>query len=279
MSASGPSKYCPRCETALPLSAPYCDVCGYQFMPYSDPTPQSTNYGYGSNYGPPPQYIGQMASERWPLSRPSYPPPGGPGYPQQWPPGYGYPYAPDAAPPRGSVVGKLVALVLVLVVLVGGGAAAWFLYLSPSHSNSPLFDRHGLPSNVPLPNNLTFVTNTSYSATNSRTNVTATLDEWGWKAAGINAAAIAQFYRDQMAGQGWTSIRSQTAQNGDQEVIGCQGVEILLIGANDNHLQLSDNQGNPGPIVTAPSGGSALGIILISTNDLQAATRACTESF
>jgi len=262
MSAGGPSKYCPRCDTALPLRAPFCDVCGYELMnPYTSAAPQGTHYGS-------PYYQGQHAPGSWPQGQPGYSWQGQPGYPYQGPPDLSYPSAPDTAPPRRGIVGKVIVLLL-LVIVVSGGAAAWYLYLSPNHSNSPLFDRHGAPGTVPLPNSLTFAAKASYSRTNFTTNVTATEDEWGWKVAGSDPATVAQFYRANMPGKGWTGINSQTMKTGGQEVIGCQATQALIIEAGSGVVQISDDQGNPGPKVTAPAGGSALGIYLISTNNLK----------
>src|SRR5262249_44734530 len=149
-----------------------------------------------------------------------------------------------------------IALVLMLVVLAGSGVAAWFLYLSPNHSNSPFFDRHGVPASVPLPNNLTFIIHTSASQTNATTSQTLTADEWGWKVDGSDPATIIEFYRDQMPGAGWTNIRSQTVKNG-LVIFGCQALQVLEIGLGSTGVVLNDSQGNLGPIVSAPAGGSA----------------------
>ncbi|HEU5366933.1 MAG TPA: hypothetical protein VFU69_00650, partial [Ktedonobacterales bacterium] len=198
-----------------------------------------------------------------------------PGYLYQGQPDYGYPYGPGTALPSKNTIGKRIALVLMLVVLAGGGVAAWFLYFSPNHSNSLLFDRHGVPASVPLPNNLTFVITTSTSRTNAAANQTLTADEWGWKVAGTDPATVARFYRDQMPGTGWTNIRSQAARNG-LIVLGCQALQVLEIEVGSNGVVLNDNQGNPGPIVPAPSRGSALGIFLLTTNSSTVEQRVCS---
>lgn len=282
MSAGGPSKYCPRCDTALPLRAPYCETCGYQFYVSPGSAPQATQYG--SSYGPP-QYAGQRDSGSWSQAQPGsapqgwsgYPPQSQPGYPYQGQPDYDYPYDPGAVLPPRSNAGKIIAVVLMLVVLVGSGAAAWYFYLRPGPSSSPPIDRHGVPDSVPLPDNLTFDIDTSASQTNPTTNQSLTADEWGWKVADSDPATIAQFYRGQMPGKGWTSIRSQTTENGHQIVYGCQAMQVLLIEVGSDAVQLNDSQGNPGPKVTAPAGGSALGIFLLTTNSAQVEQRLCAN--
>src|SRR5690348_12975243 len=44
-----------------------------------------------------------------------------------------------------------------LLLLLGALAITWLLYLSPIHSASPFFDRHGLPKDFLLPDASTFV--------------------------------------------------------------------------------------------------------------------------
>src|SRR5215471_2370097 len=74
MSAGGPLKYCPRCNTALALSAQRCDTCSHQFYLSPGSIPQDTRYG-------PSPYAGQQASGSW----------------RQGYQGFGYPNAPVAA--------------------------------------------------------------------------------------------------------------------------------------------------------------------------------------
>src|SRR5579885_3562773 len=71
MSFGGPTKYCPRCNTLLPVQATVCSTCGLQF---------SAPSGQGSGYGAAP-YGGQSGPSGWPQSQPAgYPPPAQPGY-------------------------------------------------------------------------------------------------------------------------------------------------------------------------------------------------------
>ncbi|HLW00179.1 MAG TPA: zinc ribbon domain-containing protein [Ktedonobacterales bacterium] len=266
MSFGGPSKTCPRCNSVLPASATFCGTCGLQFSAPAAPSAPPyapTQYAGGSGY--PPQ------------SGPSYPPPSGPGYAPQGAPGYpppaqpgyagypapgqppypgGYP-APGAPPAKKGGAGRAIILVLVLVVLVGGGAAAWFLYLNPAHPGSPLFDRHGLPSNVPLPNGTSF-SGLQKTFTSSQDNVTVSANAWGWTVSGSNAVTVQKFYQDNLSSNGWTKIHPLNGDNGEKDVYGCQSNQILIIGASDTKLEATDSNGHVTDTVTAPSGGSAL---------------------
>lgn len=252
------------------MSNPYGQQPGYPQQP-----------GGWSQPGQPGGYPPQQQQGGWPSSPQGYPPsqPGGwpqqqPGYPpaqQQagWPP---QSYAPQPPPKKGS---GMIILIVVLVVLVGGGAAGWFLYLSPSHSNSPLFNRHGVPSNVPLPNGLTYDSQNSISSTDSQTNITINGTEWGWKVSGSSPTDVQQFYVNNLPGKGWTNVKSTTGRKGDKQVTACQGSNVLAIDAADQ-VELTDSQGKTTSTVTAPAGGAALGIAVITSSNPQVLTLLCT---
>jgi hypothetical protein len=158
---------------------------------------------------------------------------------------------------RGS---GLIILVVVLVVLVGGGAAGWFLFLSPGHSSSPFFDRHGLPSSVPLPSSV------SFDSTQTSTDQTSSGTQWIWLVNGQNAATVGQFYASNLPGKGWSSPKSFPSDNGDVLQISCQGSQVLLIGTTDKSDKITDAQGKERTVV-APSGGSVLELDLGQIKD------------
>jgi hypothetical protein len=188
--------------------------------------------------------------------------------PPQGQPGYGAPYGAPVPPPypggaypppaKKGGAGRAIILVLVLVVLVGGGAAAWFLYLSPGHAGSPLFDRHGLQSNVPLPSNVTFVLNKSVASTDPQSNITVNVDAWGWTVTGSNPASVKQFYIDNLAKNGWKSVQTINDTDTEKDISACQGSQVLFVGANSKKFDLTDKDGKVTNTITAPSGGSAL---------------------
>jgi hypothetical protein len=279
MSFAGPSKTCPRCNTVLPAQAPFCGTCGLQFPASAPPSAPAGGYGptqYAGQGGPggypPPAQPGGYPPQGQPgyppQGQPGYPPQGQPGYPPQGQPAYGafgapgqppYPagYAPGAPPKKGGA-GRAIILVLVLVVLVGGGAAAWFLYLSPGHAGSPLFDRHGLQSNVPLPSNVTFVLTKSDTSTDPDTNTTVSGQAWGWTVSGSNPASVKQFYIDNLAKNGWKNVQTINDTDTEKDISACQGGQVLFVGANSKKFDVTDKDGKVTDTITAPSGGSAL---------------------
>ena len=267
MSAGGPSKYCPRCNTVLPVQSPFCGNCGYQFNLNPGSAPQGANYG--ASYGPP-QYVGQNAPGGWPQSQPAYPPQGQPGYPPPGQPGFGYAAAPVATQQKkGGCAGKLVALVLVLVV-VGGGAAAWFLYLNPSRCSGPLFDRHGLQSNVPLPSGCAFDSHPA-TQTDSESGASFSGDSWTWTVNGSDPTTVQQFYQDNLKGNnGWTKITPSTDKDtGEKDITACQGNQLLIVGAGAK-LEITDSSGKTTRTLNAPPGGSALGVALLTATNNKA---------
>lgn len=263
MSAGAPSKYCPRCNTVLPLQSAFCGNCGYQFNLNAGSAPQGANYG--SNYGPA-QYVGQNAPGGWPQGQPGYPPQGQPGYPPPGQPGFGY----QAAPPKKKGgAGKFIALLLVLVI-VGGGAAAWFLYLNPSKCSGPLFDRHGLQSNVPLPSGCAFDAHPA-TQTTSESGATFSGDTWTWTVSGSDPTTVQKFFEDNLKGSnGWTKITpSDDKSSGQKNVTACQGSQLLIIAAGTK-LDITDSSGKTTRTLNAPSGGSALGVALLNATNNKA---------
>jgi hypothetical protein len=273
MAFAGPSKTCPRCNSVVPASATFCGTCGLQFP--ASPAPEAPPPGSfaPTQVGAPPAPAG------WPQSQPGYPPPGSqPGYPGQpgsYPPpaqpgfgAYGAPGQPAypgvfpppvATPPKRGRAGLVIVLVVVLVVLVGGGAAAFVLLHGASNTNNPLFDRHGLQSNVPLPNNTTYVLKKSYNTTDTQTNATITADAWGWTVGGTNPTAIEQFYTLNLPKNGWKQLQLIPSGNPtEHDLSACQGGQVLIIGASSTKFELTDSNGKVTDTVTAPSGGSAL---------------------
>ncbi len=216
----------------------------------------------------------QPAQPGYPSSQPGgYPPQQPGGFPPQQPGGWPQQQGFAPGPQTQKKSSGLIILVVVLVVLVGGGAAGWFLFLSPSHSNSPLFNRHGVPANVPLPNGLTYDSQTTASQSDS--GITLSITEWGWQVSGSNPAAVQKFYTDNLPGKGWTNVKAQTGSSGDQQVSACQGSNVLSVDIADK-VELTDANGKTTSTVTAPSGGAALGIAIITSNNSQALALFCS---
>jgi hypothetical protein len=170
---------------------------------------------------------------------------------------------------RGGATKWLVAL-LALVVVVGGVAAAWFFYLSPSRCSGPLFDRHGLQSNVPLPANCAYKDQRTFSsAPNASPQVTA--DEWFWTVDKSDPTAVQQFYESNLANNGWSEkhpsgLGSSTPDVKD--IYACQGNQLLFLETAPS-IPVTDNQGNTVFTLQAPAGGAALAIALTTSQSLR----------
>lgn len=259
MSFSGPTKYCPRCNTLLPAQAPFCGTCGLQFSAPSGPGAGSAPYG------------GQGAPGGWPQSQPGYPPPAQPGY-GGYPPGQPGPagYAPAAfAPPsKKGGSGKLIAIILIVVVVLGGAIGGFFYLRGHTTSpSSPLFDRHGLPGNVPLPDGVTFKLQQTVTSQQGEVD-----DEWFWTVDSPNdPATVQKFYQSNLPSNGWTHVQT-LGSSSEHIVIGCQSNQIVgaLI---DTSVPVQDGQGKTTSTITAPSGGSALEIAM--TSDTKAVLSTC----
>ncbi len=243
MAVSGDSKICPRCNTVLPAAAAFCGNCGYQL-------------------------VGPQQSDHQPTYQHGDEPRGGRGFVPPHPPApAGYSTAPGVAPLKRGRAGKWIAALLALVVVVGGGSAAWFLYLSPSRCSGPLFDRHGLQSNVPLPSNCTYKSRRTFrSAPSVVPQVQA--EEWFWTVdKPNNVSAIQQFYDDHLASNGWVQKHPSELSSSDpnaKAIYACQGNQALFIKAAPK-IPVADNRGNITFTVEGPPGGSALAMALTSS--------------
>jgi hypothetical protein len=278
MSASEPSRQCPRCGTLLFEDMPFCRACGWQFAPAAS--------GMAASSAPPSEYIpfdGADLADELPMGQPDFPPQQPSGYfvPNQisygpatqlaWPPplpsGYvplnqtspaGYMPAPVVAAPARRGKTLLLIGVIVLLLVAAAGGILLHLHSTMSTSTTPIFDRHGLQGDVPLPDN------TAFQYKHTVTQGTLTADEWIWKVNKSEPASIQEFYQTHLPQNGWTHI--QTIQGDTLGVVGCKSEQVLVIGIS-KHLHDSDSSGTS-TITDAPTGGSALGIALTSNQAL-----------
>lgn len=258
MSVSGSTHMCPRCHTRLPAPASFCSACGLSFSVSNDDATRSSGPGNPA---------------RWPSQSRS----GSPAVGQAGPGSSPGPVAVPSRKARKGGAGKIIVLALVLIVLVGGGGAAWFLYFSPGHLSSPLFDRHGLQSNVPLPDGASFANvKQTYSAPDPQAHTTIRADTWGWTVSGSDAAAVQRFYQENLPSQDWTRVKLAGANDEKiWQVTACQGNQVLLVVIKGEELAVSDRVGRVVGTITPPRNGSALFIELVSSP--QAAQNVCTD--
>ncbi|HLW02791.1 MAG TPA: hypothetical protein VKT82_29315 [Ktedonobacterales bacterium] len=278
MASSGDSKICPRCNSVLPASAAFCGDCGYHLAEPPEPPPQAAPNPLDDA---PTQRIRPDAAGANAASQ-SNEPQQGDTFPNQ-PAGYAaqnqsdYPPAPPpppeyagamARPPaRKNSAAKWIGGLLALVIVIGALAAAWVLYLSPSHTDSPFFDRHGLQSNVPLPGQSTFMVQKSLSRTDPTTNTLVSADSWAWTVTGSNPTAVQQFYQQNLPKNGWGKFRTFTGQNGESDLTACQGNQVLIVGVGKKIVVTNEN-GKVTNTIIAPHGGAALATELSSSKEL-----------
>jgi hypothetical protein len=151
---------------------------------------------------------------------------------------------------------------VVAVVLVGGGIGGFLLLRHPSTtSNNPAgasVDRHGLETNVPLPNNITFVLKDSPSrkiqAPAPVGTVSLSVNRWLWVVAGSTPTAVQQFYTQNLPGSGWSKL-VPSSNGSDKGVTACQGTKQALF------IDVATKVTPPGKApISAPAGGSLLSI-------------------
>lgn len=198
------------------------------------------------------------AAAAWPVSQSATPPSGfQPQAPAQFsappagfatpaPTAYGVPgvgslppaqFPPAAEPPkrRGFLsrpAGKIVLVVLVLLV-IGGGVGVFFIVRGLGASTAA-----GLPSNIPLPTNSTFVKKVDQT--------------WYYTVANTTSQQIQDFYLTQLPQKGW-SEPNILGSTGSTVVISCKSNQEIII--------VSDASASLGG-VAPPGGGVVLKIVL-----------------
>jgi hypothetical protein len=286
MAISGDSKICPRCNSVLPATASFCGDCGYHFAAQPGPAPQaapspqddaptqhirpdatSVRNTAASQYSERNAAEGAPQGDAFTDQKAGDEVSGQPGYQPAPPPPPEFAGYVAQPPARKGGAAKWIGGLLALLLVIGVLAAAWVLYLNPSHTNSPFFDRHGLQSNVPLPSQSTFMVQKSLSRTDPTTNTMVSADSWTWTVPGSNPAAVQQFYQQNLPKEGWGKFRTFTGQNGESDMTACQGDQVLIVGVGKRIVVTNEN-GKVTNTITAPNGGSALATELSSSKEL-----------
>lgn len=246
MSLSGPTKACPHCNTLLPAQAAFCGSCGLHFSAPSGPAAASASSG-------------PAAPGVWPQSQPTAQAPVQPqqpamsGYPLPGQPGAAG-YAPVAAAPRPmrGIPGKLLAVILVAAVLTIG--IPGYIILGGHGGSGLLADRHGMPSNVPVPSGATFKVSTDVSGTK----------EWYWTVDSPNTpTALRDFYQSNLSSNGWTKIQTD-GDASDYDVSGCQDNQLVFVSMATFAIDVHGAQGSDPRTISGPPGGSAMRILVSS---------------
>ena len=241
MTSSGPTKNCPRCNAVLPAQATFCGACGWQFSAPASPA--------GAPAGGQPTIQAPVQPQQ--PAMPGYPLPGQPDAAS---------YAPVAvapAPRRGISI-QLLAIILIAAVLTIG--IPGYLIFDGHGGSGLLVDRHGLPSNVPLPSGATF------KLFHDLSNSSGVEKDWYWTVASPNdPASVQTYYQTNLASNGWTHLRLR-GSDGDYEVTGCQGHQGIYVAMNGS-IEVTDAQGSDPHTIPAPAGGSALEILVGSQPD------------
>lgn len=160
------------------------------------------------------------------------------------------------APQKG--ISKPLLAILVVAAVLTLGIPGFLIF--GAHGSSLFVDRHGLPSNVPLPSGATF------KLVHDLSDSSGTAKDWYWTVdSPNNPAALQNFYQSNLSSNGWTNINTRGSGN-DYEVTGCQGNQAIYV-AMSASLDVTDAQSSDPSTITGPSGGSALEILVGSQPD------------
>lgn len=161
---------------------------------------------------------------------------------------------------------RLLSLALILVVIVGA-SALWTFYLSPNHTTSPFYDRHNLPSYVPLPEGLMF--QESYSCQLALPNCDETTT-WAWTSPQPNNPHVLYvFYSNALSKDGWGRIRGAEISTGPSflghtmGIFACHGSQSLDVESEDGASQLLPHRSTLLPV---PAGGAILFVALTNAD-------------
>lgn len=169
----------------------------------------------------------------------------------------------------------VVAVILGICLIFG---VFWFVYLSPNHAHSPFFDRHGLPSTMPLPDNVSFNFAQDVPVSTGLFSPSILFHQSVWLAQGQNATSVQQFYQQALSNSGWSSIHQASDGTATgQRLSGCQGDQVLLVYFSDTARQLRNGRGDIVDVVEPPPGGSILQLIYATVDDAQLRAGACNS--
>lgn len=158
-------------------------------------------------------------------------------------------------PPRG-ISKPLLAILVVAAVLTLAIPGSLIFGIFGGHGSGLFVDRHGLPSNVPLPNGATF-------KFMDKSDSSGTSGDWYWTVdSPNNPDNLRSFYQSNLSSNGWNTTKT-LGSSGDYEFQACQGNQNLDV-EMDSTITVFSAQGNEPSMLPAPAGGSALRISLNS---------------
>lgn len=187
----------------------------------------------------------------------------------------------------------MIVAILLLVSLISACSSSSTTQSTPTTQSSPTgatsttstptptpapINRHGLPTNVPLPDGVSFNEQSVYVLYNVANVHTSTVTigcygrptnaTWIWTVASPgNSTSIDQMYISTLPTKGWSFVHSWAGCLGGNPVVSaCQGSgsqqQVLLISIGTS-LTVINPQATPVTTVNAPSGGAVLAFAIL----------------
>jgi predicted nucleic acid-binding Zn ribbon protein len=209
------TKPCPQCGATLPASARFCGDCGNSLEPLPVPSVAAAQPG-AFDAGQAPQWLGAepVGSAAVPVSSPPVLPPASPPAPAR---------SRSRRKRRSRRARWLWLPALLVVVLVAGLGAFFFLRGSPGSVDN----RHGLRSDIPLPQNSVFAKRLTPGGTNEQF--------WLYTVDHTASSTVSNFYKAQLPMNGWQDMLITGSNSGDSsEVFACRSDVSIDIAINGN---------------------------------------------
>ncbi len=246
---------CPRCGTPFPVTARFCRSCGLTQEVAQDPVwrasavvPVPDVQPQGQPYAPAAQQPYAPAEQQFSVA-----PPGDPfvrsrrgqSYQDYAPLGYA-----DEPPPKRSFWRSLWGvMVMVFLLLMVGGVAAFGIYYYPSLCS--VQQRKTLPQDLPLPCGITYLDHLDRSASGT---TGPGSEEWVYSVQDQKPDQIISFYQARLIGSqyGWT-LPAAIQNVEDHQLAACKGDTVVLITSTDKRYTEDSAH-----VYEPPDGGSLL---------------------
>jgi hypothetical protein len=142
----------------------------------------------------------------------------------------------------------------------------WVLYLNPGRCSGPLFDRHGLPGSVALPQGCAFQAHQSWHP-QPEADVQGSFhyEQWIWVVSNSTTTATGAAYTTSLPANGWADLHTRT-DKGEYFLSACLGNQYLSVLSTTSQKSVIAGRSIS---VAPPPGGTVLNIGLFTADDAQ----------